>query len=208
MLRSFKLGSSSLLDASTLLLLLAAAAPTAIAASQRRAANQQATLLSFAATTPQHSSSLAHSLTSCASFIEETAAGIIRQQQWHLCSSVCACSFCGCFLFRPALPINLGNFDHATGGIASNGSLSPWVTFAFLPWCFILRLFLPPGCISTRDFRNLSAQIVNNVVCFFVCLSVSTGSRAGSSKLPGAKGRVENWSCNGSLHDRRRWRME
>lgn len=46
------------------------------------------------------------------------------------------------------------------------------VTFAFLPWCFILRLFLPPGSNSTRDFRNLSAQIVNNVVCFLcVCLS-------------------------------------
>jgi hypothetical protein len=101
---------------------------------------------------------------------------------------VCACSFCGCFLFRPALPINLGNFDHATGGIASNGSLSPWVTFAYLPWCFILRLFLPPASNSTRDFRNLLAQIVNNVVCFFVCLSVSTASGAGSLAHPSCQG--------------------
>lgn len=104
MLRSCKLGSSALLDASTLLLLLAAAAPTAIATSQRRTANQQATLLSLAATTPQHSSSLAHSLTSCASFIEETAAGIIRQQHRYLNVVLRVCLFLLWLLFIPPSP--------------------------------------------------------------------------------------------------------
>lgn len=96
------------------------------------------------------------------------------------------------FLFRPALPINLGNFDHATGGIASNGSLSPWGNIRFLALVFHpTAVSFPRGSISTRDFRNLSAQIVNNVVCFFcvfVCLDRLTRWLAGSLAHPSCHG--------------------
>jgi hypothetical protein len=47
------------------------------------------------------------------------------------------------------------------------------VTFAFLPWCFILRLFLPPGLhFNPRFPQSLGANREQRSLffCVFVCL--------------------------------------